>query len=160
MSVYANQWRFRSTKGVVHNADFYYNKGSLDGNEIIRQFIDVVSAYELMGVKIYGIVSDGGGGNTKFFNMISNYKPLKAKWISKECLSTINPVDPSRKIYIWSCSTHSLKALRNNLFRTWYVSHISRFLFFLEWIPQKTHHDDSSVPRKTSLVKLGVSLTS
>ena len=75
--VYANQWRFRSTKGLVHNSDFYFNKGSLDVNELVRQFIDVITRYESIGVKIHGIVSDGGGGNTKFFNMISDYKPLK-----------------------------------------------------------------------------------
>ena len=101
LSVYANQWLFRSTNGVVHNADFYFNTGSLDGNELIRQFIDVVTSYELLGIKNYGIVSDGGGGNTKLFNTISIYKPLKAKWINNKYLRTINPVDLSRYIYIY-----------------------------------------------------------
>ena len=32
LSVYANQWRFRSTKCLVHNGEFYYNKGSLNEN--------------------------------------------------------------------------------------------------------------------------------
>ena len=36
LSVYANQWRLRSTKGLIHNSDFYFNKGSLDGNELVR----------------------------------------------------------------------------------------------------------------------------
>ena len=36
LSVYANQWRFRSTKGLVHNSDFYFNNGSLCGNELVR----------------------------------------------------------------------------------------------------------------------------
>ena len=53
----------------------------LDDDELVRQFIDVVSSYQLIGIKIHGIVSDGGGGNTKFFHMISEYKPLKDKWI-------------------------------------------------------------------------------
>ena len=34
-TVYANQWRFRSTHNLVHNADFFFNNGSLDGNELI-----------------------------------------------------------------------------------------------------------------------------
>ena len=66
MAVYVNQWRFRSTKSITHNADFYFNKGSLDGNELVRQFIDIVTSYEMIGIKIYGMVSDGGGGNTNF----------------------------------------------------------------------------------------------
>ena len=128
VSVYANQWRFRSTKGLVHNSDFYFNNGSLNGNELVRQFIDVVTSYESIGIKIYGIVSDGGGGNTKIFNMISEYNPGKSKWMNNKCLRTLNPVDPSRYIYIWSCSTHSLKALRNNLYRS--QPNLSRSLKF------------------------------
>ena len=33
MSVYANQWRSRSIRGIVHNNFFYYTTGSLDTNE-------------------------------------------------------------------------------------------------------------------------------
>ena len=50
-TVYANQWRFRSTNNLVHNADFFFNNGSLDGNELIRQMIQVVVSYEFIGVK-------------------------------------------------------------------------------------------------------------
>ena len=64
------------------------------------------------------MVSDGGGGNTKFFKLISEYQPLQGIWINEKCLRTLNPVDPCRYIYIWSCSTHSLKALRNTLYRS------------------------------------------
>ena len=106
LSVYANQWRFCSTKGIVHNADFYYNKGSLDGNELIRQYIDVVSCYELIGIKIYGMVSDGGGGNTKFFKLISEYQPLQGIWINEKCLRTLNRVDPTRYIYTFGHALH------------------------------------------------------
>ena len=71
LAVYSNQWRFRSTMGSTHNGDFYYNCGSLDANEITRQFIDVLTSYELIGVKILGIVGDGGGGNERFFRNIA-----------------------------------------------------------------------------------------
>ena len=55
----------------------HFNTGSLDGDELVRQFIDVVTSYEMIGVKIYGIVSDGGGGSTNFstwLQMINLYK--------------------------------------------------------------------------------------
>ena len=29
-----------------------------------------------------------------------------------------NPIDPFRCIYFWSCGTHSMKSIRNNLFRS------------------------------------------
>ena len=65
VAFYANQWCFCSTRGIVHNGDFYYNTGSLDGNEIIQQFLDVISSYETVSVKIFGIASEGGGANAK-----------------------------------------------------------------------------------------------
>ena len=77
-----------------------------------------MSSYELIGIKIYGIVSNGSGGNTSFFKLINGNHSLQGKWISKEFLRTTNHVDCTRSIYIWSCATRSLKALRNNLFRS------------------------------------------
>ena len=85
---------------MVHNTIFSYNKGSTDGNGLVRQFINIISSYELIGIKIYGMVSDGCGGNTKTFKIIFDYKPLITKWISKNCLSTMNQINPSRIIYI------------------------------------------------------------
>ena len=118
LSVYANQWRFRSTRGITHNSNFYFNKGSLDSNEITKQSIDVLSSYELMGIQIHGIVSDGGGGNEKFFrSIVENSTPVE-DWSSNKNISFINPIDVSRRIYVWSCGTHSLKAVRNNLYRS------------------------------------------
>ena len=64
--VYTNQWRFRQTRGIVHNGAFYYNTGSLDGNEMMRQFMDIVLSYETITVKMFVIVSDGGGCNVFF----------------------------------------------------------------------------------------------
>ena len=61
IAVYATKWRFRSTKNKVHNAKFYYNTGSLDSNEITKQFFDVLTSYEMLGMKILGIMIDGGG---------------------------------------------------------------------------------------------------
>ena len=34
LSVYANQWRFRSIRGVTQKSNFYFNTGSLDSNKI------------------------------------------------------------------------------------------------------------------------------
>ena len=56
LKIYVTQWQFRSTYGIVHHGDFYFNTGSLDGNEIIRQFLDMVISYESTCIKIFGIV--------------------------------------------------------------------------------------------------------
>ena len=84
MAVNVKQWRFRLSKGISHNTDFYLNEGSLDDNELVRQFIDVVTSYERIDVKMYRMVSDGGGGNTNFLSLIADNKYLQGKWKSKE----------------------------------------------------------------------------
>ena len=61
INVYCNQWRYRSMSGKVHNGDFFYNKGSLDGNEILRQFLLVLFSYESIGCFVYGLACDSGG---------------------------------------------------------------------------------------------------
>ena len=103
---------------MVHNADFFFNDGSLDGNELIRQMIQVVLSYEFIGVKIFGIVSDAGGGNSKMFRLLQGHHTIKGPWPDAKCLSFVNPVDHKRNIYIWSCGTHSFKAMRNNIYRS------------------------------------------
>ena len=118
MAVYANQWRFRSNLGMTHNAKFYYNTGSLDANEITKQFIDVLISYEMLGVKILGVVSDGGGGNENFFRQMADNSPMIGPWPNDKSVSFVNPCDTVRKIYVWSCGTHSLKSMRNNLYRS------------------------------------------
>lgn len=67
VNVYCNQWRYKLMSGAVHNGDFFYNKGSLDGNEILRQFLFVLFTYESIGCLVYGVACDSGGGNRKFF---------------------------------------------------------------------------------------------
>ena len=99
LAVYVNQRRFRSTRGLAHNGDFYFNTGSLDGNEMIRQFIDVVISYEIIGVIIFGIVSDSGGGNEKFFKLLRDNLPISGSGNAINCFQCKNLVDPSRVIY-------------------------------------------------------------
>ena len=118
ISVYANQWRFRSTHNLVYTADFFYNNGSLDGNELIRQMMQIVLSYEFIGVKIFGIISDTGGGNTKMFKLLESHNIVKGPWPDTKCLSFENSIDKDRNIYIWSCGTHNFKALRNSIHRS------------------------------------------
>lgn len=57
----------------LHNIDLFFNHNSLNGNELIRQMMQVVCSYEFIGVKIFGIVSGAGGSNTK---ILSFYKDI------------------------------------------------------------------------------------
>ena len=97
--MYVNQWRFRSTKGLVHNADFYFNTGYLDANELVRQFVEVATSYEKIGVKLFGVVSDRGGGSTNFFCTLRDSLPMNLPWPNIVAIRCLNPVDPYRYAY-------------------------------------------------------------
>ena len=68
--VYAIQWRLISTRGTAHTSNYYYNTECIDGNMITNQFIEVMTLYEKIGAKIYGIISSGGRSNKKDFNTL------------------------------------------------------------------------------------------
>ena len=66
---------------------------------------------------VYGLVMDAGGNNAKFASRLRNGKTFsdEATWIEQEMCYTKNIFDPERRIYIWFCMTHLLKAMRNQL---------------------------------------------
>ena len=42
--------------------------------------MQVVLSYEFIGVKIFGIVSDVGGGNTKMLKLLQEHNDIKGPW--------------------------------------------------------------------------------
>ena len=97
---------------------FFYNTGSLDGNEILRQFLIVVNCYETIGIKIYSLICDAGGGNRKFYRILQDHEDFELIGERKEIAAFINPMDNARTIAMVACSTHCLKAMRNNLYKS------------------------------------------
>ena len=98
MMAYANQWRFRSTEGHVHNGFYYFNKGTLSCNDVTEQFIDALIFYESLGIEIHGLVCDGGGSNESFLHKIVEAFDLDKKMIDIKSVSSINPFDRRRRI--------------------------------------------------------------
>lgn len=92
--MYANRWRFRSTHNLVYNAVFIYNNGSLDSNnELMRQMQQVVLTYKVIGVKIFGVVLDAGGGEIKMCKLLQGRHVVKRHFPDAKCLSFAIPVD-------------------------------------------------------------------
>ena len=117
-AVYVNQWRFRSIVNVIHNSTFFFNSGSLDGNELLSQMMHVVCGYEKIGVKIYGIVCDAGGSNRGLFKLLRDGLKLVLVGVERVTPGYVkfkNPFDPTRQIAFFNCSTHNLKNMRNAL---------------------------------------------
>jgi hypothetical protein len=47
-----------SIYNVVHNAEFFFNASSFKGDKLLSQLMHVVTCYEFIECKIYGICSD------------------------------------------------------------------------------------------------------
>jgi len=129
-----NQWRFCSIKGVIHNTEYFFNSGSLTGDELLRQFVHVVSCYEAIGVRILGCVSDAGGQNSRLFSYLRCFRPIdEGSWLSDDSILIQNPAVPSRNIALWFCTTHQLKNMRNALLNT--ASTMSKRAFINDGTP-------------------------
>ena len=113
---YVNQFCLRTTTGKRHNAEYFFNTGSLTGDDLIAQIMHVISCYEAVGVKIFGLILDAGGGNKSLYRLLTKRTIDKNKvWLDNDEISFLNPFDPTRRVYITFCAVHGLKAMRNNL---------------------------------------------
>ena len=77
----------------MHSASFYFNQGTLDGEQIASQFLDVLIFYEAIGVCIVGIVSDAGGGKESFMSKIVDHFHLEVKVLNSFTVSFQHPFD-------------------------------------------------------------------
>ena len=68
--IYCNQWLARNPFGTTLMGEFFYNEGNLDGNEIMRQFLQVSTSAALANLKTVGVVSDMGGCNERFYHYL------------------------------------------------------------------------------------------
>ncbi|KAL7526978.1 LOW QUALITY PROTEIN: hypothetical protein ACHAWF_001986 [Thalassiosira exigua] len=109
---------------------YWYNTGSLDGDALLDQFRQVVLRCEIVGSRVLGFVCDAGGCNAHLMKLLRGNKSLpEGAWIPIRSVCTPNPYCPdSTVIYLFHCSTHDLKAMRNALFTSWTEKGTKQFL--------------------------------
>ena len=119
-ATYANVFRYRSsfpTPNKIVNLNFFFNSGSLKGNELMRQFNHIVLSCEMANLQVHGFCCDAGGNNARLLSLLrDDNKVGDSGWAPDNCIRCKNPVDATRYIYLWHCSVHVLKALRNQLY--------------------------------------------
>jgi hypothetical protein len=71
-ATYVNLWRLRTTKNVAYNCEFFFNNGSLTGDELLRQFLRVVGHCELIGISVLGLLNDAAGQNVKLVDLLTS----------------------------------------------------------------------------------------
>jgi hypothetical protein len=120
-AVEVNQWKYRAINGggVSFECEFFYNGGNLSNADLRRQFLQVTSCLELINCQVWGWVADGASKNVTAMKIISEMNgatlvPAEG-WVAEEYISLIHPIDPTRRLFLWLCSTHQLKSIRNQL---------------------------------------------
>ena len=94
-------------------AEFFLNDGgNLDGNKIMRQYLQISTSATIVGLdEMIGLVSDMGGGNDRLYTLLRNDgKKMNDDEIwPADFVTSMSPANPSVEVHIWSCSTHGEK---------------------------------------------------
>ena len=115
---YVNQWMYIKVNAGRYDkvlVGFWFNDGSLTGDTILNQFVNVVLSLETIKCRVLGVVSDAGGSNASFVVRLRNGKRLKRGWLDEEDCYIVNPFDKSRRIYFWFCVTHLMKSMQGQI---------------------------------------------
>ena len=114
----ANVFRFRSLKNKKFNCTYFFNAGKLSGEVLMEQLLHTIRGLEFIGVKIYGVCLDAGGGNARAVRLLTGQPSVDSVWPVDRDVSFKNPADPSRRVAIFHCMTHNAKAFRNVLYNS------------------------------------------
>ena len=82
---------------------FYYNTISLEANNIINQFVNVLTSYKMMGINIMGIMCGRGSGNEHVMCSMANNLHTIGPWTNVTLVSFVNPCDPTQYMHNWPC---------------------------------------------------------
>lgn len=114
-----NLFRLRTLYGQTENLEWFFNDGTLTGDDLIGQILRVICLCEIVGVQVYVLIADAGGANSSLFTALRKEKSLEGKvWLEDDLVSFQHPIFPERQIAYVPCAAHVGKACRNNWHRS------------------------------------------
>ena len=114
-ATHVNSFRLKTSNDFSHNGEYFYNDGSLKGDDILGQILWVITCYEIVDVQIHGTNMDAGGNNTGAINALRHNNDLPDGWLSEEYVSFKSPISPDRWIWLMLCNVHNFKNYRTAL---------------------------------------------
>lgn len=117
---YVNQFRLRTCNNISASLEFFFNDGSLSGNEVMHQVFHVKAILNNVGICALMVQMDAGGNNTHLGTLLRHEAKLGNKgWLGKD-ERLISFKDPAadhcqREMHtaVVLCSTHNQKSSRN-----------------------------------------------
>ena len=77
-----NQFRFRTCKNKSVSLEFFFNDGSLSGNELMHQLFHVKSMLNNVGIRALMLKMDAGRNNTRLGSLLCHQRKLGNKgWL-------------------------------------------------------------------------------
>ena len=110
-----NQWHFCSSFNQVRNLELFLISSSCPGSEILRQFLHVTMCLSLIQIIVYGVAMDASGLNTRFARYLLHDKNKVVNGNIQQTYGINVLLGALYKIYVWFCSTHNVKNVRNQL---------------------------------------------
>ena len=116
-ATYCNIWRARTDYNQTYNVGYFFSCGDMDGDDVVKQLLQVITACEVVGINVSWQMSDAGGANTRSLALLTNDQcnNLPDGKPSADCLRYVNPIRNKNWIWISLCSVHGLKASRNQI---------------------------------------------
>jgi hypothetical protein len=113
-----NLWKYRSMENVIVDCEFFYSGGDMTNADVCKQFLNVLTCLELIQCRVFGLSTDGNSVNVRAMKILSDTDmeiPNDQEWLDERYVSMKHPLDHSRRIFFWLCSTHQIKSMRNQL---------------------------------------------
>jgi hypothetical protein len=119
LAAYVNQWKVvteRTNKGYI--LDFFASSTPATSSMLAVQLHHVLQMTSLFNVHIRAICADSNATNRKLFDQLCNREyHVDTPFLTDEETYFLNPCNGD-KIYVYNCSVHMLKAIRNNVFNS------------------------------------------
>ena len=68
---HANVYRLRTGRNETWNVAYFFNDGSLDAEDLLQQLLIVITACEIVGLKVKLQMSDAGGANQRASSLLT-----------------------------------------------------------------------------------------
>jgi hypothetical protein len=89
--MYVNVFHLKTSNGLAHNAEYFYNNGSLSLDDLLW----VIMMYKIISVQIHATNCDVSGQNTGIVNTLHHDKKVTLiGWLPEECMNCKNPDFP------------------------------------------------------------------
>jgi hypothetical protein len=108
-AMYVNVFHLKTSNGLAHNAEYFFDVGSLSSDDLLGDLVWVITMCKIVGTQIHKTDCDAGGPNTGTVNSLHHEQNTPIGWLPEECVSFKNMVFPDCWVRMMLCNVHNFK---------------------------------------------------